>query len=318
MKRWSPVSNFSGCAIETLGYVCKNLYSVLVHALKLVDSQIRNLRSLCIFNDLGVLKKKNAVKTLQERLSNVEEEVYVCVNVNAKGWVYTVGIANKNGGMESRNMDSIVEVFPEDLPGLPPARPVEFHIDLIPGAAPVARAPYRLAPSEMKDMSEKLQELSDKGFIRPSSLLGEPRSCSSKRRMGHSGCALYSARLQEQDIPKKEFQTRYGHLRALSYAIGLTNTPAVFMGPHEQSCASALTSWAKTVISSASFAITYTSVYTDFEPGRVLWGADEEISDGGFPRYIVYGYDGLPIQPVAPPSPDYIPGPEEPQTPPVP
>ncbi|GJZ02557.1 putative reverse transcriptase domain-containing protein [Tanacetum coccineum] len=52
---------------------------------------------------------------------------------------------------------------------LPPARPVEFQFDLIPGAAPVARAPYRLAPSEMKELSEQLQELSDKGFIRPSS-----------------------------------------------------------------------------------------------------------------------------------------------------
>ncbi|GJR13135.1 putative reverse transcriptase domain-containing protein [Tanacetum coccineum] len=51
------------------------------------------------------------------------------------------------------------EVFPEDLPGLPPARPVEFQIDLIPRAAPVARAPYRLAPSEMKELSEQLQEL---------------------------------------------------------------------------------------------------------------------------------------------------------------
>ncbi|GKA21246.1 putative reverse transcriptase domain-containing protein [Tanacetum coccineum] len=61
------------------------------------------------------------------------------------------------------------EVFPEDLPGLPPVRPVEFQIDLIPGAAPVARAPYCLAPSEMKELSEQLQELSDKGFIRPSS-----------------------------------------------------------------------------------------------------------------------------------------------------
>ncbi|GJX33843.1 putative reverse transcriptase domain-containing protein [Tanacetum coccineum] len=54
-------------------------------------------------------------------------------------------------------------------PGLPPTRPVEFQIDLILGAAPVARAPYRLAPSEMKELSEQLQELSDKGFIRPSS-----------------------------------------------------------------------------------------------------------------------------------------------------
>ncbi|GJR85268.1 putative reverse transcriptase domain-containing protein [Tanacetum coccineum] len=61
------------------------------------------------------------------------------------------------------------EVFPEDLPGLPPARQVEFQIDLVPGAAPVARAPYRLAPAEMQELSTQLQELSDKGFIRPSS-----------------------------------------------------------------------------------------------------------------------------------------------------
>ncbi|GKA31865.1 putative reverse transcriptase domain-containing protein [Tanacetum coccineum] len=62
------------------------------------------------------------------------------------------------------------EVFLEDLPGIPPARQVEFQIDLVPGAAPVARAPYRLAPSKMKELAEQLQELSDKGFIRPSSL----------------------------------------------------------------------------------------------------------------------------------------------------
>ncbi|GJU91422.1 hypothetical protein Tco_1303845 [Tanacetum coccineum] len=61
------------------------------------------------------------------------------------------------------------EVFPEDLPGLPLARPVELQIDLIPGAVYVARAPYQLAPSEMKELSEQLQEISDKGFIRPSS-----------------------------------------------------------------------------------------------------------------------------------------------------
>nr|GEV58619.1 hypothetical protein [Tanacetum cinerariifolium] len=61
------------------------------------------------------------------------------------------------------------KVFPKDLSGIPPSRQVEFQIDLVPGAAPVARAPYRLAPSEMKELAEQLQELSDKGFIRPSS-----------------------------------------------------------------------------------------------------------------------------------------------------
>ncbi|GKG22370.1 hypothetical protein Tco_0387673, partial [Tanacetum coccineum] len=61
------------------------------------------------------------------------------------------------------------EVFPEDLLGLPLTRQVEFQIDLVLGAAPVARAPYRLAPYEIKELSEQLKELSDKGFIRPSS-----------------------------------------------------------------------------------------------------------------------------------------------------
>nr|GEX09371.1 putative reverse transcriptase domain-containing protein [Tanacetum cinerariifolium] len=60
-------------------------------------------------------------------------------------------------------------VFPEDLPGLPLPRQVEFEIELVPGAALVARAPYRLAPSEMKELAKQLQELSDKGSIRPSS-----------------------------------------------------------------------------------------------------------------------------------------------------
>ncbi|GJY87724.1 putative reverse transcriptase domain-containing protein [Tanacetum coccineum] len=61
-----------------------------------------------------------------------------------------------------------LDVFPEDLPGLPPVRQVEFQIDLILGAAPVARTPYRLAPSEMQELSNQLQELADRGFIRPS------------------------------------------------------------------------------------------------------------------------------------------------------
>src|SRR5581483_653260 len=60
------------------------------------------------------------------------------------------------------------EVFPDDLDSLPPEREIEFRIDLVPGAAPIAKAPYRLAPSEMKELMAQLQELLDKGFIRPS------------------------------------------------------------------------------------------------------------------------------------------------------
>ncbi|GJU24632.1 hypothetical protein Tco_1163253 [Tanacetum coccineum] len=65
----------------------------------------------------------------------------------------------------------------------------------------------------------------------------------------------------------------------------------------------------------ASSAITYTSVYTDFEPWRFYEGSDEEPSDIGSPGVIVYGYDGLPMHSVAAPSPNYVPGPEHPPSP---
>ncbi|GJZ14188.1 putative nucleotidyltransferase, ribonuclease H [Tanacetum coccineum] len=74
-----------------------------------------------------------------------------------------------NSGEKRLEDVPIVRDFAKDLPGLLATRQVEFQIDLMPGAAPVAQAPYRLSPSEMKVFSEQLQELSDKGFIRPSS-----------------------------------------------------------------------------------------------------------------------------------------------------
>nr|GEU59456.1 putative reverse transcriptase domain-containing protein [Tanacetum cinerariifolium] len=75
----------------------------------------------------------------------------------------------ENNSRTYQSSEISLKCFPEDLSGLPSARIVEFQIDLILGAAPVARAPYQLAPFEMKELSKQLQELSDKGCIRPSS-----------------------------------------------------------------------------------------------------------------------------------------------------
>ncbi|GJT30557.1 putative reverse transcriptase domain-containing protein [Tanacetum coccineum] len=80
-------------------------------------------------------------------------------------------VTKAEGKSEERRLEdvSIVWGFPEDFPGLPPARQVEFQIDLVPGVAPVARATNAIRPAEMQELSTQLQELSNRGFIRPSS-----------------------------------------------------------------------------------------------------------------------------------------------------
>nr|GEY40415.1 hypothetical protein [Tanacetum cinerariifolium] len=114
------------------------------------------------------------------------------------------------------------KVYPEDFLGLPPARPVEFHIDLIPGAAPVARALYRLAPFEMKELSEQLHELSDKGS-----------SIYSKIDLRSD---YHQLRVREQDTPKTAFRTRYGHYEFQVMPFELTNAPAIFMDLMNRVC----------------------------------------------------------------------------------
>ncbi|GJQ91318.1 reverse transcriptase domain-containing protein [Tanacetum coccineum] len=110
------------------------------------------------------------------------------------------------------------KVFPEDLPGLPQVRQVE----LIPGAEPVARAPYLLAPSEMQELSYQLQELADLGFIRPStSPWGAPvlfvkkkdgsfRTCSSVYSKIDLRSGYHQLRVRDEDIPKTSFRTSQG------------------------------------------------------------------------------------------------------------
>ncbi|GJX11745.1 putative reverse transcriptase domain-containing protein [Tanacetum coccineum] len=91
--------------------------------------------------------------------------------------VYLAQVTSKKAEdkLEEKRLEDVpiiwefLEVFPDDLPGLPPARQVGFQINLVPGAAPVARTSYRLALAEMQELSTQLLELSDKGFIRPSS-----------------------------------------------------------------------------------------------------------------------------------------------------
>nr|GEX25788.1 hypothetical protein [Tanacetum cinerariifolium] len=112
------------------------------------------------------------------------------------------------------------KVLPEDLPGIPPTRQVEFRIDLVPGAAPVARVPYRLAPSEMKELVDQVQELTDKGFIRPSSSpWGAPVLLVKKKDKSFWMCIDY------QELNKLTVMPS-----------GLTNAPVVFMDLMNRVC----------------------------------------------------------------------------------
>ncbi|KAJ9544548.1 hypothetical protein OSB04_024255 [Centaurea solstitialis] len=168
------------------------------------------------------------------------------------------------------------DVFLEDLPGVPPERQVEFRIDLVPGAVPIAKTPYRLAPPEMQELSSQLEELLEKGFIRPSSSpWGTPILFIKKdgsMRMCIDYCELnkltvknryplpriddlfdqlqgadwfskidlrsgyHQLKVREEDVHKTAFRTRYKHFEFVVMPFGLKNAHAAFMDLMNRVC----------------------------------------------------------------------------------
>nr|GEW98395.1 putative reverse transcriptase domain-containing protein [Tanacetum cinerariifolium] len=131
------------------------------------------------------------------------------IHIPIDGEILIIRVVEKKKSDEKRIEDIPVvkefpNVFPEDLPGLPPIRQVEFQIDLTPGAAPIARAPYRLAPLEMQELSNPLQELIDRGFIRPiTSPWGAPVLFVKKKDESFRMCIDY------QELNKLTIRNRY-------------------------------------------------------------------------------------------------------------
>ncbi|XP_073061744.1 uncharacterized protein [Primulina eburnea] len=136
-----------------------------------------------------------------------------------QGFLESVMDVSKEYNMDVNDIEIVREysdVFVDDVPGFPSDREVEFVIDFEPGNSRISKAPYRMAPTEMKELKNQLQELLDKGFIRPSSspwgeqVLGMVFSNIDLRSGYHQ------LKVKEDDIPKIAFRTRYGHYEILT------------------------------------------------------------------------------------------------------
>ncbi|XP_022003208.1 uncharacterized protein LOC110900633 [Helianthus annuus] len=116
-------------------------------------------------------------RKVEAKLCTLVQAIKYVLNGSRAYLAYVVD--TQQGSLKFENVEIVNEfpdVFPEELPGLPPEREVEFRIELNPEAKPVAKAPYRLAPTEMRELMTQLQDLLDKGFIRPNDILVYSRS----------------------------------------------------------------------------------------------------------------------------------------------
>ncbi|WVZ63913.1 hypothetical protein U9M48_013506 [Paspalum notatum var. saurae] len=167
------------------------------------------------------------------------QEVGICAS-SASGYLHQ---------MEARPTDGIrivcdyPNVFPDELPGMPPDRDIEFLIELLPGTAPIAMRQYRMAPIEHEEVKKNIDELLPKGYIHPSSspwafpvLLIEKKDTNVKRMCG--ACVFskidlrsgyHQLKIRPSDIPKTAFTTKYGLYEYTVMSFSLTNAPAYFM-----------------------------------------------------------------------------------------
>ncbi|GJR07994.1 putative reverse transcriptase domain-containing protein [Tanacetum coccineum] len=161
LKRWTTVEITAGWAVYKLGeMVCRARFRKIeldtCYDVEFANGKVVSTNNVLIGCTLNLLNRSFPIDLMVIELGSFD------INIRMD-WLSRYDAVILCG-------EKKVRIPLEDLPRLPPPRQVEFRIDLIPGDAPVARAPYRLAPSEMKELSKQLQEFLEKGFIRPSSL----------------------------------------------------------------------------------------------------------------------------------------------------
>ncbi|XP_075486462.1 uncharacterized protein LOC142526075 [Primulina tabacum] len=123
-------------------------------------------------------------------------------------------------------VQEFLDFFPEELPGMVPDREIEFEINLVPGATPISKAPYRMAPAELNELKEQLQELYPLPRIDDlfDQLKGATVFSKLDLRTGD-----HQLKVKPEDVPKTAFRTRYGHYEFTVMSFGLINAPVAFM-----------------------------------------------------------------------------------------
>ncbi|KAA3462047.1 DNA/RNA polymerases superfamily protein [Gossypium australe] len=210
-----------------LGMDWLTLHNAIVNC-KRKSIELRSQNSKIVRIESNDLKGLPAVVSVMKALNYVRKgcEVYLAYVIDTK--------------VSEKKVESVpvvcefLDVFPLELPGLPPIREVEFSIELVPGATPISIAPYRMAPTELKELKSQLQELTDRGFARlSSSPWGAPvlfvkkkndtmRMFIDYRQLNkfkgtivfskiNLKSSYYQLRVKDSDIPKPAFRTRYGH-----------------------------------------------------------------------------------------------------------
>jgi hypothetical protein len=137
------------------------------------------------------LRKYDGVILCAKRAIRLTKEDGTIVEFSAAIPAEQVSLRNKVQGTSLDEIGIVREypdVFPEELPGMPPDRNIEFMIELLHRTPPISKRPYRMPVNELVELKKQIAELQSKGFIRPSSSPWEHPCCSWKRKTEHNGC----------------------------------------------------------------------------------------------------------------------------------